>query len=627
MNEELQKVVEAGKLTPEAAGKLEQLQPGAYCQHKSWGFGKIAEWNLLTGQIFIDFGTKKGHPMQLDYAAQTLTPIPAEFVRAQAAANPDAVRTRASEDPAGLAKDVVRDHGGKATVEQITATLVPHAMDAAAFKKFWDAAKKKLKGDSHVHLPSKKGEAIELHDTPVNAGAKLIENFHATRHPKEQVVAIDLILKSLDDLVKEVDEMKKLTALVEDAADKGQRLYAVQAVELLLARDEICERHEALQPGEKAPTVADILRGEQGRLAELFNSLPASKHRRVLGHFKSAFAERWQERSLALALKGAPRLVQEISRLFELEGEKEAFSAAIDKWIRERAISPEILLWLCKERGAGYPQYFNIGLFGAVIAALEDDALLSDITRGTKLHDLVMDDKSLVADLLADADPVAVRDTVRKLKLTTVFDDLNKRSLLARIIKLHPEVQAMITGEHEEQAARTASLVVSWASLDRRREEYEDLINRQIPQNTRDISIARDYGDLRENFEFKSAKEQQRVLLRRKSEMERELELARGTNFEDVDTSKVSIGSTVVLSDPATGEEEEYHILGAWDGAPEKSIVSYQAGIGQALIGKAAGEEVQVPTEKGDRTMRVGSIKAFKNLELLASSAQAPAQA
>ncbi len=462
-------------------------------------------------------------------------------------------------------------------------------------------------------------------DAPVNAGAKLIENFHSARHPKDQVLALDSILKSLDDLVKEVDEMKKLAAMVEDAADKGQRLYAVQAIELLLAREAICERHEALQPGANAPGVADILRGEQSRLAELFASLPASKHRRVLAHFKAAFQERWQDRALALALKATPRLAQEISRLFESEGEKEAFSAAIDKWIRERAISPEVLLWLCKERGAGYPQYFNIGLFGAVIAALEDDALLSDITRGTKLHDLVMDDKSLVADLLADADSVAVRDTVRKLKLTTVFDDLNKRSLLARIIKLHPEVQTMITGEQEE--SRSASLVVSWASLDRRREEYEDLINRQIPQNTRDISIARDYGDLRENFEFKSAKEQQRVLLRRKSEMERELELSRGTNFEDVDTSKVAIGTTVVLSDPATGLSEEYHILGAWDGAPEKNIVSYQAGIGTALIGKAAGELVQVPTEKGDRTMKIESIEAFKNLELLRSAEQAPAEA
>jgi transcription elongation GreA/GreB family factor len=624
MNEELQKVVEAGKLAPEAAEKLSQLEPGAYCQHKSWGFGRIAEWNLLTGQVLIDFGTKKSHPMQLEYAAETLTFIPADHVRAQAAADPEAVRARASSDPAGLARDILANHGGRATVDQITAILVPHAMDVAAFKKFWDSAKKKLKNDTHVHLPAKKGGLVELHDSPVNAGAKLIDNFRDARHPKDLVLALDAIVKSLDDLSKEVEEMKSLSAQIEDAAKKGQKLHAVQAVEMLLVRDEICERHDALKPGDEAPVVADVLRSEQTRLAELFTNLPASKHRRVLSHFKAAFEDRWQDRALALALKATPRLVQEIARMFEADGSKEIFGVALDKWIRERSISPEVLLWLCKERGAGYPEHFNVGLFGAVIAALEDDALLSEITRGTKLHDLVMDDKTLLAELLAEADQVAVRDAVRKLKLTTVFDDLNKRSLLARIIKMHPDVQKMITGEGGDEA-RSASLVVSWASLDRRREEYEDLINRAIPQNTRDISIARDYGDLRENFEFKSAKEQQRVLLRRKSDMEHELELARGTNFEDADPAKVSIGTTVSLADLGSGDVETYHILGAWDSEPEKGIVSYQAAIGQALIGKSPGETVELPTETGSRSVRVESIEAFKNLELLLVAGQAPA--
>jgi len=216
-----------------------------------------------------------------------------------------------------------------------------------------------------------------------------------------------------------------------------------------------------------------------------------------------------------------------------------------------------------------------------------------------------------------------VRDAVRKLKLTTVFDDLNKRSLLARIIKLHPEIQSMITGEQDDSKAE--NLVVSWASLERRRAEYDDLVNRQIPQNTKDISIARSYGDLRENFEFKSAKEQQRVLLRRKSEMERELSMARGTNFEDVDTSKVSIGAVVKLRDHETGGEEEFAILGAWDGAPEKGIVSYQAAIGQALLGKAVGDDVELPTESGVRNVKIVDISAFKNLELLKAPEQAPA--
>jgi len=622
MNEELQKVVEAGNLAPESAEKLNQLQPGEYCQHKSWGFGKICEWNLLTGQIFIDFGSKKGHPMQLEYAALTLTAVPSHFVRAQLAGTPEAVLARAKEDPAGLVKDVLANFGGRATMDQIASVFVPHGMTAAEFKKFWDTAKKKLRGDEHVHFPAKKNLPIELHDTPVNQGAKLFASVHEARHPKDQVQAIEAVLKALDELSKEIEEMKTLTALIEDAAKKGQRLHAVQAVELLLARDEICARHEILEPGMGALEVADLLKSEQSRLPELFSNIAASKHRKLLAHFRTAFPETWKERSFALALNATPRLIQEIGRFYQAEGEQEAFHEALDRVIRERSTSPEMLLWICKERGADFPELFRPDLFGAVLTCLEQD-MLSDITRGTKLHDLIMDDKTLMADLLGDASLDDVRDAVRKLKLTTVFDDLNKRSLLARIIKLHPETESMVTGEQEQEKAQ--SLVVSWASLEKRRLEFEDLVNRQIPQNTRDISIARSYGDLRENFEFKSAKEQQRVLLRRKSEMERDLSAARGTNFEDVDVSKVSIGTVVTVSEAGSEELETYSILGAWDSIPDKNVVSYQAAIGQALLGKPIGTIVLLPTEQGVRSVKIVAIEAFKNLELLGEAEQAPA--
>src|SRR4030081_3462175 len=83
---ELEKLVEAGKLTSKAAEKLNTLKPGTFCLHKSWGFGRVAEWNLLLNQILIDFTGKKGHPMQLEYAADNLIVIPpAHFLAKHAA--------------------------------------------------------------------------------------------------------------------------------------------------------------------------------------------------------------------------------------------------------------------------------------------------------------------------------------------------------------------------------------------------------------------------------------------------------------------------------------------------------------------------------------------------------------
>src|SRR2546430_15209977 len=83
MDAELEKLVEASKLASKAAEKLDALRPGTFCLHKSWGFGRVADWNLLLNQVVIDFTGKKRHPMQLQYAAENLEFIPPEHFLAR----------------------------------------------------------------------------------------------------------------------------------------------------------------------------------------------------------------------------------------------------------------------------------------------------------------------------------------------------------------------------------------------------------------------------------------------------------------------------------------------------------------------------------------------------------------
>ena len=114
---------------------------------------------------------------------------------------------------------------------------------------------------------------------------------------------------------------------------------------------------------------------------------------------------------------------------------------------------------------------------------------------------------------------------------------------------------------------------------------------------------------MRENFEFKAAKEMQAVLMRRKSELERALTNARGTTFENPDTSQVSIGTIVTLRETSKGREETYTILGAWDGDPERAIISYQTAIGQSLLGHGVGEVVELNSEEDTGSYAIISIE------------------
>ena len=102
----------------------------------------------------------------------------------------------------------------------------------------------------------------------------------------------------------------------------------------------------------------------------------------------------------------------------------------------------------------------------------------------------------------------------------------------------------------------------------------------------------------------------QAVLGRRRAELEKALQNARGTAFESPDTTRVSIGTVVTLRDESSGKEETYTILGAWDGDPDRHIISYQTAIGQALLGHQLGEMVTLNTDTGSSQFSIIAIEA-----------------
>ena len=97
--------------------------------------------------------------------------------------------------------------------------------------------------------------------------------------------------------------------------------------------------------------------------------------------------------------------------------------------------------------------------------------------------------------------------------------------------------------------------------------------------------------------------------MRRKSELEAMLHRARGTNFENSDTSQVSIGTVVTLRETASGKQEIYTLLGAWDSDPDRGVISYQTAIGQSLLGRRVGETVTLNAEQGAGEFEIVSIE------------------
>ena len=591
MDPELEKLVEAGKLTSKAAEKLNALKPGTFCLHKSWGFGRIAEWNLLLNQILIDFAGKKAHPMQLQYAAENLTVIPAEHFLARKAGDLAATKKLAKDDPVALVRNILESLDGQATAQQISEWMVPDLFNETEWKRWWESARKQLKGSGGFSIPAKKTEPIQARAEGISHTDELIEAFNHARQPKQQVAALEQIVKFHQQFKEPEKQLQPVIATIENEASRNQKLHPELAFELVLGRDDLLESFPQLKTTHIGLTLGKLIADEERRLTLILPKLPAAKEKRILQALPAALGDRWSARALQLMQATHGRMVAQIPHVFRDAGQHAQLREMLERSIREHSATSEMLIWLCTER-KDWRELINPELLAAILSALEREQH-SAPGRASKLQRLLMEDRQLFQDMFGKADVGLARDALRRLQLSPLFDELTKRSLLARVVKVFPDLESMIAGSQPQEKA--APLVVSWSSLEKRKGEYEELVKKKIPENTKEISIARSYGDLSENFEYKAAKQMQAVLVRRRSELERALQNARGTAFENPDTSRVSIGTIVTVRDKTSKKQETYTILGAWDGDPDRHIISYQTAIGQALLGKKAGEVATLP--------------------------------
>ena len=136
------------------------------------------------------------------------------------------------------------------------------------------------------------------------------------------------------------------------------------------------------------------------------------------------------------------------------------------------------------------------------------------------------------------------------------FEELTKKSLLARFIKIFPTIQSLVAADAE---SKEEQLLVSRDSFERKREEYENIVSKKIPENSKAIAAAREHGDLKENSEYKMAKQDQQVLMAPEVQLENDLGRARITDFKEATTDQVSVGSVVDVRDVANGKADPLH--------------------------------------------------------------------
>ena len=146
------------------------------------------------------------------------------------------------------------------------------------------------------------------------------------------------------------------------------------------------------------------------------------------------------------------------------------------------------------------------------------------------------------------------------------------------------------------------------AGQKRLRDELKRLREVERPKNVHDLEVARGHGDLSENAEYHAAKERQSFIEGRIRELEGTIALAEVIDPARLSGSRVVFGATVRLADTESGEETVYSIVGDHEGDIKEGRIAISAPLARALIGREAGDTVNLRTSKGSREYQTQQV-------------------
>lgn len=139
-------------------------------------------------------------------------------------------------------------------------------------------------------------------------------------------------------------------------------------------------------------------------------------------------------------------------------------------------------------------------------------------------------------------------------------------------------------------------------------DELEEYRLKRRPEVIKRIKIARSYGDLSENSEYESAKDEQAMVESRIAQIENMLQYAEIIDNEDVDKDKVSMGRTITIQELPDEEPEEYQIVGESESDPFNGKISNESPMAKGLLGHKVGEVVEVEVPNGTIKLKIVKV-------------------
>ena len=525
------------------------------------GAGVVVELNPELGIARLDFEKEKRVSVPLGAAGKFLVSITEGHVLHEKFTEPDKIRAEAAKSPSAFFARILQSFARPMTMAEVRDAVIGIVPDEK-WSSWWTSARK--------------NPQIVVSGT----GAKATYSWSASTGEADQTIRREF---ERADAKTKLDLARKHSARSKELADKFSASLAAEAAKLSKSDPamawQILTTLESL-PGAYTPPFDAVSLLSGPRASRTVAAIGDKTLReRALGAVRNAHPEWPKVYAEIFFLDEEPRILSLVMSALEKDGQNEIRDRLIDETLRYPRRHPRAFYWYAKQidEQEPLPDRASYALIFQILEAVASDEFAPVRAR---LKDF-FDKGGLVTRTIMKVDnEEQARKLAESLDRYGAIEEYRREDVKHALLMKYPSLRE----PQVEPIYSTAE------SLSQKRAELEHLLKVEIPANKKAIQVAREMGDLSENFEYKSARQRDEYLSARVGKLQSELANVRVIEPASVDTSAVRVGTKVALSNGDV--RREVTILGPWESAPERGIYSNQSEVAKALIGHAPGDIV-----------------------------------
>ena len=582
---------------------------GNFVFHKTWGVGVIR--SIKGDNISIDFSDKRDHTMSLKMAVNALISLTKNHIWVLKSVIPkEKLHKKVKSDIPWTLKTVIRSFDNCADMKRMKAELVPSIMKQSEWSSWSTEARRILKTDADFGNMPEKLDLFMVRDKPITFEEKTFNKFKAESNFFDRYQTIQDFLRESDPDSDYFAEMFQYFTAFLKAANVNE-----QVVCSYLFINKVIQIYPFLNPGFSYgfQELFDDIENLEG----LFSSIQyADLKKEFLVEIKRNI-EGWQNYYIQLfpyylnksiieelIHKGFNDLVKD--KLQDIMSHYREFREAF-LWIARNAVDEpwfEIL-------SIQYEKIL-INMINLLDITFRDIANKRDVTENKKINRAIQTylfKEERLESFIISGDEDTVSRLFTLLQDVKELDMTVKLNMKQKIKDKYPNIRFLGETEETPSAAGTRSLIALQSSLRAKQLELKHILEVEVPQNSKEIGIAIEMGDLKENAEYKAGKEKQENLNIQVGKLKEGIEKVKVFDPSTVDLKKVSYGTKIQLLNQITNEEEVFTILGPWESDPANNVISYISPFGNALFGTKKGSKVAFTINEKDYKYKVISIE------------------